>query len=74
MRKLKKEIWPYQINLNLPDYNIVENIEKWCASDIGHRFGTWYSYNFYNSIRTYAFTDSETFLVFKIIWGKYEDK
>lgn len=72
MRKLKKEIWPYSLRLNVRiDSGVDIDILDWSRSHIGKRFRDWYSYSFGKDDRIYAFRDSETLLVFKLKWGQY---
>lgn len=72
MRKLKKDIWPYQANLKIrSDSGIDEEITKWCNENLGYRFSQWFSYWMEPERRLYAFKDSETLLVFKLKWGQY---
>lgn len=70
MRKLKKEVWPYQILIpksNLQDVMLVKKIEDWCKECIGRRFVHWYSYLQDDGL-LYAFNDEETLLAFKLRW------
>jgi len=63
MRKLNKELWPYQVLVN----NDIAKIEQWCKDHLGRRFRDWYSYDTTNG-RLYAFTDTEILLIFKLRW------
>jgi hypothetical protein len=72
VRKLKKEVWPYQINLKIHnDDKIDGEIFRWCNESIGHRFKHWFGYSFGENTKLYAFKDEETLLVFKLKWGQY---
>lgn len=72
MRKLKREIWPYEIILQkaetIPD---ARNIDKWCNETLGYRFRDWYSYSIHGDNRIFAFRDEAVLLVFKLKWGNY---
>lgn len=74
MRNLKKDIWPYQIRLNMPNLHTVKELlapDEWCVNTVGRRFVDWYSYSLTDKSRVYAFKDEATLLVFKITWGNY---
>jgi hypothetical protein len=76
VRTLKKEIWPYQVYVTMPEVESVNELvalDNWCAQSIGRRFVDWYSYGFGDNKRTriYAFKDEGTLLVFKLTWGHY---
>jgi hypothetical protein len=75
VRKLKKNVWPYQsvLNLEIDDQQDKEMV-KWCNETIGLRFRDWYSYSFNRNRRIYAFKDEATLLVFKIKWGQHGTK
>jgi hypothetical protein len=66
VRKLKKEIWPYQILV----VEFTDKVDAWCTTNLGLRFRDWYSYD-YEQGRLYGFKDSETLLLFKLRW-KYK--
>lgn len=70
MRKLKHDVWPYQITIKSTD----ESIDKWCVESLGQRFREWYGYYTTHEERIYAFKDEATLLVFKIKWGQYGTK
>lgn len=65
MRKLKKELWPFQIILKSGS----EEIDKWCEEAIGRRFLDWYGYYYQDNTKIYAFKDEATLLVFKLRWN-----
>ena len=72
MRKLNKEIWPYQIivdTLTLTQEGQVFRLDDWCSNTLGPRFKEWYGYNIDDKARIYAFKDEATLLVFKLAWG-----
>jgi hypothetical protein len=76
VRNLKKEIWPYQMEIRMPDVKSAAELlapDKWCTEIIGLRFKDWYSYTLRDSQgrRVYAFRDEATLLVFKLTWGNY---
>ncbi len=69
MRKLKKEIWPYQTILDNKEWGPNYTPEKWCRDNIGHRFKEWYSYrDNERSKLCFGFKDEATLLVFLIKW------
>lgn len=70
MRKLKHELWPYQIRIRIHDDTAENDIFKWCNGTIGHRFMHWFSYS-YDNYKLYAFKDEATLLLFKLTWGQY---
>ena len=76
MRKLKKNIWPYQIGIEVEHNDPVnDTMLEWCSDLIGIRFKDWYSYYSYSlKIRVYAFKDRETLLIFKLKWGQHVNK
>jgi hypothetical protein len=65
VRKLKKNVWPYQV-LMKPDAPTL--IDIWCTENLGRRFNDWFSYNSEDK-RIYAFKDEATLLVFKLRWS-----
>jgi hypothetical protein len=74
MRILRKDIWPYQVFIKIPETQKVEELialDTWCENTIGKRFKDWYSYNFRSNTRIYAFKDESTLLIFKLAWGHY---
>jgi len=74
VRNLKKDIWPYQMKVRMPDVNTVKELlapDEWCKQTIGRRFIDWYSYNLTDKTRVFAFKDEATLLVFKLTWGNY---
>ena len=67
MRKLKTELWPYQITIPVSNNGKLD--DRWCDAYIGRRFRDWYSFNVDHNKRLFAFKDEETLLVFKLKWG-----
>jgi hypothetical protein len=70
VRKLNKDVWPYQITIpkeNLREVTLVKSIEDWCKEYIGRRFVHWYSYMNEQGV-LYAFNDEATLLAFKLRW------
>lgn len=64
MRRLNKEIWPYQLiidNCNLA-------IDKWCDECIGLYFHVWFGYELGNGKKLYAFKSEDDFFIFKLTW------
>jgi len=66
MRKLKQQVWPFQIKImnNGP----IKPIDDWCAENLGRRFNEWFSYDWEDK-RVYAFKDEATLIVFKLRWS-----
>ncbi len=74
VRNLKKDVWPYQIKIEIPNVETVRQLlapDDWCTQTVGRRFVDWYSYNLTNHTRVFAFKDEATLLVFKLTWGNY---
>ena len=65
MRKLKKEVWPFQTTIKSTN----ESIDKWCEETLGRRFRDWYGYYSPDEGRIYAFKDEATLIVFKLRWS-----
>jgi hypothetical protein len=65
VRKLKKEVWPFQITIKTTN----EGIDKWCEENLGKRFQEWYGYYTTHEERIFAFKDEATLLVFKLRWS-----
>lgn len=72
MRVLKKEIWPYSVDVERHDAVFDRNgsknrsLEEWCESVFGRRFEKWYSYNLTPTMRTFAFKEEADLLIFKL--------
>ncbi|HEY6435442.1 MAG TPA: hypothetical protein VIY47_02550 [Ignavibacteriaceae bacterium] len=65
MRKLKKEVWPFQIIIKTEEFSV----DEWCTESFGRRFETWYSYNIEVGKRIFAFKEEECLLLFKLRWN-----
>lgn len=65
MRKLKTEVWPYQVRTKL----LSLAVDEWCTENLGYRFREWYSYYTTHDERIFAFKDEATLLVFKLRWS-----
>lgn len=66
MRKLNKNVWPFQCVLG--EHHGC-NADKWCSDFVGRRFLDWYGYNISNGLRVYAFKDEAHLLILKMKWG-----
>ena len=66
MRKLKKEVWPYEIHVK----TATKEMDEWCGLHLGRRFQDWYRYYSDSLEKTiFAFKEEETLLVFKLKWN-----
>lgn len=69
MRKLRTEVWPYQITLpHGIDQKANDEVFKWCNEAIGLRFKDWFSYSYDLDKTLYAFKDEATLVIFKLKW------
>ena len=67
MRVLKKEVWPFDIEIRVaPGSEYSNDLENWCNGVFGKRFQNWYSYNTNIGLRKYAFKTEADLLVFKL--------
>ena len=64
MRKLKQEVWPFQITIMSNN----DSIDDWCRENIGRRFRDWYGY-YATEGRIYAFKEAADLIVFKLRWS-----
>jgi hypothetical protein len=65
MRALKKESWPYQIEVHDRELDVHE----WCIENMGRPHHDWYAYRGTKSQLVIAFKDEADFIVYKLKWG-----
>lgn len=69
MRRLKKELWPYSINLNVDDTRMkIDDVELWLGESIGGFKVKWNAVYLYNST-DYYFKTGEDAMLFKLRWA-----
>ena len=68
MRRLKKELWPYRVNLDVDDTRIeIDSVELWLKDTCGEFRDGWNAVYFSNSTDFYFRSESDATL-FALRW------